>query len=112
MSLADESMLSVRAAYVAVHADTWTVLGPGSLAGTIFQADAQTEPVIALDSDLGSDSREKTKLFVDRPAPALTRGMRLLGKGAQWRIVGDIDDNPANYRVQFEIVKVVPGKDS
>jgi len=114
VSLTDEAMLSVRAAYRAVHADTWLILGPGDSppVGTAFQGDAQTEAPVVLDSELGSDAREKTFLYVDRPAPAIGRGMILSGKGAQWRVVGDIDDNPAAYRVKFEVVKIVPGKDS
>ncbi len=118
MSLADGLMLSANAAFSAVHADAWAILGTGPLAGTSFEADAQTESPVVLDSDLGSDAREKTVLYVDRfdsanrPAPKIQRGMILSGKGAQWRVVGDIDDNPANYRVKFEVVKIVAGKDS
>lgn len=112
MSLADEAIRRTAAAFSAVHADEWLILGTGELAGTSFSADAQTEAPMVLDSDLGSDAREKTMLYVDRPAPAIQRGMILSGKGCQWRVTGDLDDNPANYRVKFEVVKIVAGKDS
>ncbi len=114
MSPADAAMLSANAAFSAVHADTWRILGPGASppVGVYFEADAQTESPLVLDGEMGSDSREKTMLYLERPAPAIARGMILSGKGSQWKVVGDIDDNPANYRVKFEVVKIVPGKDS
>lgn len=112
MSLADEAIRLTGAAFSAVHADEWLILGTGALAGTKFRGDAQTESPVVLDSDVGSDAREKTMLYVDRTAPAIQRGFILSGKGAQWRVVGDVDDNPANYRIKFEVVKIVPGKDT
>lgn len=111
MALADTLAFSVQGAYNAIHADVWTVLGPGDIAGTTFSGDAQTESPVVMDTDLGADAREKTMLYVDRPAPAFTRNLQISGKGARWRIVGDVDDNPANYRVKFEIVKIAEGKD-
>lgn len=105
MSLADSIIRMAAPAYNIVHVDTWTILS-GSLAGTSFSGDAQTEAPIVLDTDLGTDAREKTVLYIDRPAPSLSRGVALSGRGATWKVVGDIDDNPANDRVKFEIVKV------
>jgi hypothetical protein len=105
MSLADVSMRRCAAAFNVVHADTWSILS-GSLAGSTFEADAQTESVVSLDGDMGSDAREKTILFVDRPAPLLERGMVLSGKGRTWRVIGDKDDNAANDRVKFELVQI------
>jgi len=110
MSLGDEIIRRAAPAYNFVHADTWTIVS-GTNAGETFEGDAQTEAPLVLDTDLGSDGREKTVLYVDRPAPTLTRSMIISGKGYNWRVVGDIDDNPFNDRVKFEIVKVVPGKD-
>jgi len=116
MSFADDAIRQQSAAFDAVHADVWRILGTGQYAGYEFQADAQTEAPMVLDTDLGSDAREKTMLFVAYPAPAHVLGLKrntiLTGKGSMWRVVGDIDDNPANYRVKFEVVKIVPGKDS
>ncbi len=113
-SPADALMLSGNAAFGAIHADTWRILGPGASppVGTTFEADAQTEAPMVLDTDLGSDAREKTMLYVDRPAPAIAPNMILEGKGSQWRVVGGVDDNPANYRVKFEVIKIISGKDS
>lgn len=105
MSLADVSMRRCAAAFNVVHADTWSILS-GSLAGSTFEGDAQTESVIVLDGDMGSDAREKTILFVDRPAPLIERGMVLSGKGMTWRVIGDKDDNAANDRVKFELVQI------
>jgi len=110
MSLADLSIRRAAPAYNVVHNDVWTIQS-GALIGVTFSADAQTESVIAIDGDMGSDAREKTTLYTDRPAPALNRGMVLIGKSALWRVVGDVDDNPANDRVKFEVVKV-SSKDS
>ena len=105
MSLADLSMRRCAAAFNVVHADTWTILS-GSLAGSTFSADAQTESVISLDGDIGSDAREKTTLYVDRPAPLIERGMVISGKGRTWRVIGDKDDNIANDRIKFELVQI------
>jgi len=105
MSLADLSMRRCAAAFNVVHADTWTILS-GSLSGSTFEGDAQTESAIVLDGDMGSDAREKTILFVDRPSPLLERGMVLSGKGVTWRVIGDKDDNAANDRVRFELVQI------
>jgi hypothetical protein len=110
MSLADSIIHSAAPAYNVIHADTWRILS-GTQAGTEFQGDAQTESPLVLDTDLGSDGREKTVLYVDRLAPELSLGMLISGKGCSWRLVGTIDDNPANDRVKFEIVKVT-SKDS
>lgn len=127
MSLADDAILATSPAFAAVHADEWLILGTGVLAGVTFQADAQTEPPLVLDTDLGSDAREQTFVYVDRAemnrliavaagldstALPINRNTILQGKGTQWRVVGDIDDNPANYRVKFQVVKIVAGKDS
>jgi len=112
MSLADSIIAAGAPAYNFVHCDTWTILGPGALAGVSFRGDAQTEQPMMLETDIGSDGREKTVLYVDRPAPALNRTMRISGKGVTWQVVGDVDDNPANERVKFELMKVVEGKDS
>lgn len=127
MSLADVAIRAAAPAYNAVHADTWTLLGVGALAGTTFIADMQSEPVLALDTDLGSDARERSFLYLDvaewnrlkaaalvanSTKPPLDRGGIVSGKGAQWQLIGDIDDNPANDRVKFEVKKIVPGKDS
>lgn len=105
MSLADLSIRRSAAAYNAVHADVWTILS-GSLSGSTFSGDAQTESVIELDSGMGSDAREKTILYIDRPAPLLDRGMILSGKGRTWRVIGDKDDNAANDRIKFELVQI------
>jgi len=105
MSLADLSMSRCAAAFNVVHADTWTILS-GSLAGSTFSGDAQTESVISLDGDIGSDAREKTTIYIDRPAPLLERGMVISGKGMTWRVIGDKDDNAANDRVKFELVQI------
>lgn len=105
MSLADLSMRRSAAAFNVVHADTWTIQS-GSLAGSTFTGDAQSESVISLDGDIGSDAREKTILYVDRPAPLLERGMVIGGKGVNWRIIGDKDDNASNDRVKFELVQI------
>jgi hypothetical protein len=105
MSLADAMIRLAAPAYNLIHADAWTILS-GPLAGTVFSGDAQTEAPVVLDTDLGTDGREKTMLYVDRPIPAITKSMRLSGKGQIWQVVGGIDDNPANDRVKFEIVKL------
>jgi len=105
MSLADSIIRSAAPAYNLIHADLWRIES-GAHAGEYFQGDAQTESVVSLDTELGSDAREKTMLFVDRPIPALNRGMIINGKGYNWRLVGDVDDNPGNDRVKFEIVKI------
>lgn len=114
MSLADEAIRRTAAAYNVVHADVWRIESAtvAALAGTSFSGDAQTEAPIVLETELGSDAREKTVLYVDRPAPALERGDRISGKGWEWVLVGDKDDNPANARVRFEIQKLIPGVDS
>lgn len=127
MSLADDAILATSPAFAAVHADEWRILGTGVLAGLRFQGDAQTEPAMVLETDLGSDARETTFLYVDHSemerlrvevaalnstANPIERGSILQGKGAQWRVLGDIDDNPANYRVKFQVSKIVSGKDS
>jgi hypothetical protein len=111
MSIASQAIRLAAPAFNVVHADLWTILS-GPDAGTTFFGDAQTEAPIAIDSDLGSDAREKTMLFVDRPTPTFKRGQIISGIGSSWRLVGDVDDNPANDRVKFEIVKVVAGKDT
>lgn len=111
MSLAGLLTRSVAPAFNAVHADVWVILG-GPDAGKTFQADAQTEPPIILDSEISSDSREKTVLYLERPIPRLNSGIRIGGLGATWSIVGSVDDNPANDRVKFEIMKIVDGKDT
>ena len=111
MSLANSAIRLAAPAYNVIHADTWTILS-GPNAGSTFLGDAQTELPVVLDTDLGSDGREKTMLYVDRPIPLLKRGMVISGKGAQWAVIGEVDDNPANDRVKFEIVKQVSGKDS
>lgn len=111
MSLADQAIRLAATAYNAVQSDIWTIQS-GSLAGTSFQGDGQTEQPFELNTELGLDAREKTVLFVDRPAPALTKGTILSGKGESWRVVGGFDDNPFNDRVKFELVKIVAGKDS
>lgn len=111
MSLASDLIRSVAPAYNAVHEDAWRIES-GPLGGTSFNGDAQTETPIVLDTDLGSDARAKTVLYVDRPAPDLTQGMRLSGLGWLWSVVGIKDDNPANDRVKFEIQKLIPSKDT
>lgn len=112
MSLADSIIRAAAPAYNLIHADLWRIES-GAHAGEYFQGDAQTESVVSLDTELGSDAREKTMLFVDRPIPAgLNRSVIINGKGCMWRMVGDIDDNPGNDRVKFEIVKIVANKDA
>lgn len=108
MSLGDEAIASTSAAYNVVHADQWLILGPGALAGTGFSGEAQSEAPDVLETALGTDSRERTFLYCDRPAPDLVRGMRISGKGATWQIVGEVDDNPLNVRVKFELQKIGP----
>lgn len=105
MSLADSMIRRAAPAYNAVQCDVWTVLS-GSAAGQTFFGDAQTESPVILDTDLGQDAREKTMLYVDRPAPVLNRAAIISGKGASWQVIGSIDDNPANDRIKFEIVKL------
>lgn len=112
MSLADSMIARVAPAYDLIHADAWTILSPGLLSGITFLGDAQSEAAVEISSDLGADAREKVFLYLNRPAPALQRGMRISGKGATWVFVGDLDDNPANDRVRFEITKLVDGKDA
>jgi len=111
MSLADSLIRLAAPAYNVVQSDGWEIL-TGSLAGTKFTADAQTEAPFDLSTDLGHDPREKTMLYMDRPAPALAKNMQLSGKGALWRVVGGLDDNPCNDRVKVELSKIVTGKDS
>lgn len=111
MSLADSLIRLAAPAYNAVQSDVWEIL-TGTLAGTTFEGDAQTEAPFDLETDLGHDPREKTVLYMDRPAPALSKNMQIRGKGAIWRIVGGLDDNPANDRVKVELSKIVSGKDS
>lgn len=111
MSIASQAIRLAAPAFNVVHADLWTILS-GPDAGTTFYGDAQTEPPIVLDTDLGGDGREKTVLYIDRPVPTFQRGTIISGIGSSWRLVGDVDDNPANDRVKFEIVKIVAGKDS
>lgn len=111
MSLADGLIKFASHSLNFVHSDVWRIES-GANAGTTFIGITQTESPIVFDGDLGSDAREKTVLFVDRPAPALDRGMVISGKGCKWSVVGDVDDNPANHSIKFEIAKIVPGKDS
>lgn len=110
MSLADLAIRAAAPAYNVVHADVWTILS-GTDAGSTFYGDAQTEAPIVLETDLGSDGREKTMLYIDRPIPTLKTATVISGKGASWKVVGMVDDNPANDRVKFEIVKI-SSKDS
>ncbi len=113
MSLADTMVSRVSAAYDRVHADTWTILSAGDLSGTTFTADMQSEAVLAFDTDLGSDARAKSFLYLSRAEldrkpgllEALERSKKISGKGAEWMLIGDRDDNPANDRVRFEILK-------
>lgn len=105
MSLANSAIRLAAAAFNVIHCDVWTILS-GPDAGLTFNGDAQTEAPLVLDGPLGSDAREKTVLYVDRPAPSLNRATVLGGLGAQWRVVGNVDDNPANDRVKFEVVKI------
>ena len=114
MSLADVAIQRTAAAWNTVHADIWRIEGNqlATLVGTNFTGEDQTEPPLVLDTDIGSDAREKTILYVDRPAPGLERGDRISGKGWLWVVVGDKDDNPGNARVKFEIQKLIPGKDN
>lgn len=109
MALADNLIAATASAFNIVHADTWTILGPGALAGLTFVGEVQTEAPVILDTELGSDAREKSVLYVSRPAPdhvlSLKRNMALLGKGAQWTVIGEVDDNPANQHIKFEILK-------
>lgn len=111
MSLADGLIKFASHSLNFIHADLWRIES-GASAGVTFGGITQTEAPIVLDSDLGADAREKTMLFVDRPAPDLNRGMVISGKGFRWSVVGDVDDNPANHSIKFEISKIVPGKDS
>lgn len=107
MSLADVATRSVSAAFNAVHADVWRILS-GSMAGSVFMGEAQSEAPHVLETELGSDSRERTYLYVDRPAPPLVRLVRIEGKGVVWQVVGEVDDNPVNDRIKFEIQKIGP----
>ena len=105
MSLADKMIRLAAPAYNVIHADTWTILS-GLLSGSTFEGDAQTESVVSIDGDLGSDAREKTIIYIDRPAPLIERGIIISGKGRTWRVIGDKDDNAANDRVKFELVQI------
>lgn len=100
MSLADSAIVSVAAAFNAIHADHWR------FGGTMFFGEAQSEAPNILETELGTDSRERVFLYCDRPAPALVRGSRIEGKGCLWQVIGELDDNPTNDRVRFEIQKI------
>jgi len=104
MSLASDAIALTSSAWNTIHADVWGIVS-GTLAGTSFEGDAQTEAPVILNTDLGEDAREKTVLFCFRPAPEIGRGIIISGLGATWRIV-DREDNPANSRVKFEILKI------
>lgn len=114
MARADDAIRRTASAWNIQHADLWRIESAklATLNGTSFTGEAQSEAPLVLDTDLGSDAREKTILYVDRPAPALERGDRISGKGWEWVLVGDKDDNPGNSRVKFEIQKLIPGKDA
>lgn len=105
MSLAASVIRRAAPAFNAVQCDVFTIAN-GPNAGEKFLGDAQTEAPILVDTDITSDGREKTVLYVDRPAPQLDIGYVIVGMGSSWSVVGAIDDNPANDRVKFEIVKV------
>ena len=104
MSLADSSIIATAGAWDSVHVDVWQILS-GNLAGQNFRGEAQVESPMILSTELGSDAREKTRLFCWRPAPALTLNTKIYGKGHSWTVVDRID-NPANTRVEFEILKL------
>lgn len=103
MSLADTLIVLTAAAHNVIHADEWTILGVADGEGTKFTGEAQTEPVLTLETDLGTDGREKTTLCIDRPAPRLERGVKVQCGDKVWTVIGDRDDNPFNARVKYEI---------
>lgn len=105
MSVASIAIGLARAALKAVHAGRWRVLGASELAGATFTAIAESEPPNVLETELATDSRERTFLYVDRPAIALQRGMYVEGQGFEWQVVGDLDDNPLRAWVKYEIQK-------
>ncbi|MGC3961318.1 MAG: hypothetical protein QM813_26345 [Verrucomicrobiota bacterium] len=107
MSIASHLVSSVRPALTAVHADEWRV----EKTGAVFEAVAAVESPIVIDSEIGSDAREKTTLQITRPIPVFSRAEIISGRGSRWRIVGEIDDNPVLPYVKVEVAKVEEGKD-
>lgn len=110
MALADDIIGLIRPAHDVIHADEWTVL-TGADTGLRFSGVAEIETPLSLDGDLTTDVRAASVLWVGREAPALQPGYLLSGRGATWRVVGSMDDNPLNDRIKYEISKV-SAKDS
>ena len=132
MSIASDSISATDAAYDAVHADgyfepekRWQILS-GPLAGVGFIIDPQTEQPLVLDTELAPDAREQTFIYLHHyemnrlqalasalgHANPLELNTIVSGLGTQWKLVGNVDNNPANPRVKFQVVKIVAGKDS
>ena len=94
LDLGEQAILS------AGHADTITVL-TGQFAGQQFSARLDIEPIIDLESDLGSDPRMQTIMRV-RPAvcPALLMGDRVASDGANYKIIKR-EDNRESITTDF-----------
>lgn len=96
----------------AVHGESITVLS-GYEIGRTFTAVILTQPQISLSTDLGEDAREKVVAhFASDSCPVFESGNAFRDSGNHvWKVVGR-NQNPSDNSVEFELVKIVTGKDS
>lgn len=96
----------------AVHGESVTVLS-GYETGRTFTAVILTQPQITISTDLGEDAREKVVAhFAVTGCPAFESGNAFRDSGNNvWKVVGR-NQNPSDNSVEFELVKIVTGKDA
>ena len=95
----------------AIHGESVLIL-TGPDAGKRYTGVILTQSVVSITDELGTDSREKvTCSFPISSCPALDMGGQIQDSSAQvWRVVNRVD-NPADITTDFELIKIVTGKD-
>lgn len=109
MSISDSLIASAFRAVEAVHGQLVTVL-TGADAGKTYTAVFLVEQSIEIES---GDTREKVMAHFRRGvSPSLDMSNQIQDSDGQiWKVVNR-KDNPADRTVDFELVKIVSGKDT
>lgn len=112
-SMADKALRkSFDTNFLGFHGDTITVLS-GANAGRVYKGSIEAQSAVLLDSEGGSDAREKCVVSFSRahwPTELQSQDGIEDGDGQKWIVVGR-ENNPAGTSVDFHIVKVVEGVD-
>lgn len=109
-ALSDNLMDDGFANTQAIHGQRVTI-DSGADAGKVFIATMLTMPDVEFDGEVVADSREKVVChFSNNSFPNVKPEDTMVdSSGVKWRFIGRTN-NPVDNSVDFEVMKVVPGK--